>query len=182
MNKQEILEYIQKEKENLYFDRKSAKIEPKDIVRHVIGFANANGGMLAIGVENDGLLSGFSNNMAHSVEEYKMAIMRYCHPVPKFHFEQIKYSKKEKDFVLLIHIDVSTDTVIYGNNEKVYLRNRDNTFELTHSQIISLEYDKGTRFFEDQIVVDADINDIDQDILNEYKEIMSVAEENNKKF
>ena len=38
------LEYVQNAKENLYFDRKSARIEPKDIIRHVVAFANANGG------------------------------------------------------------------------------------------------------------------------------------------
>lgn len=74
MNNNDFLEYVQNEKENLYFDRKSARIEPKDIIRHVVAFANANGGKLVIGVENDGRLTGFTNIQVHSVEEYKLKL------------------------------------------------------------------------------------------------------------
>ena len=48
-------------KEGLYYDRKSARIKPDDIVKHVIAFANANGGILAIGIEDDKSLTGFNS-------------------------------------------------------------------------------------------------------------------------
>ena len=80
------LEYYIKSPEGLYFDRKSARIEPDDIVRHVIAFANANGGVLAIGIENDRTLTGFNkfslkpNATVYSPEDYKDIILKECFP------------------------------------------------------------------------------------------------------
>lgn len=36
-------------KENHYFDRKSARIKPVDLARHIVAFANASGGKLVVG-------------------------------------------------------------------------------------------------------------------------------------
>ena len=46
------LSYYCTEKENQFFDRKSAKIKPLDILRHLVAFANAEGGQLVIGIED----------------------------------------------------------------------------------------------------------------------------------
>lgn len=181
MNNNDFLEYVQNAKENLYFDRKSARIEPKDIIRHVVAFANANGGKLVIGVENDGRLTGFTNIQVHSVEEYKAEIMRSCRPVPKFKCEIIKYGNSDDEFILVINIAVSTNDVIYGPNEKVYLRINDASVELKHSQIMSLEYDKGDRRFEENIVEYSNIDDIDEDLLAEYKKIKNVRSDVSKR-
>ena len=48
--------------ENQYFDRKSARIKPLDILKHLVAFANAEGGQLIIGIEDDGTVSGFNYN------------------------------------------------------------------------------------------------------------------------
>lgn len=55
------LEYLSNEKEGQYLDRKSARIKPSDIARHIVAFANANGGVLAIGIEDNGEITGFNN-------------------------------------------------------------------------------------------------------------------------
>ena len=41
-------------RESQIFDRKSAKIKPLDILKHLVGFSNAEGGQLVIGIEDDG--------------------------------------------------------------------------------------------------------------------------------
>ncbi len=65
------IEYFQTAKENQFFDRKSARIKPDDIVRHLVAFANASGGTLVIGIENDGRITGFRGDGAHRAEEFK---------------------------------------------------------------------------------------------------------------
>ena len=45
----EIQKFIS-EKEDQYFDRKSARIKPRDIIKHIVAFANADGGKLVIGI------------------------------------------------------------------------------------------------------------------------------------
>ena len=47
------LEYIQTTTEFQVFDRKSVKIDAKALAITIIAFANADGGKIALGVEND---------------------------------------------------------------------------------------------------------------------------------
>ena len=48
------IEYMCNEKENQFFDRKSAKKDIKELANHIAGFANASGGTLVIGISDDG--------------------------------------------------------------------------------------------------------------------------------
>ena len=48
------IDYLKSTPEDQHFDRKSARIQPKDILRHLVAFANAEGGHLVIGIEDDG--------------------------------------------------------------------------------------------------------------------------------
>ena len=52
------IEEIQKSTEFQVFDRKSARIDAKALAITIIAFANADGGRIAIGVEDDGTLTG----------------------------------------------------------------------------------------------------------------------------
>ena len=52
------IEDIQKSTEFQVFDRKSARIDAKALAITIIAFANADGGRIAIGVEDDGTLTG----------------------------------------------------------------------------------------------------------------------------
>ncbi len=42
------IDYLKSTPEGQYFDRKSSRIQPKDILRHLIAFANAEGGHLLL--------------------------------------------------------------------------------------------------------------------------------------
>ena len=59
------------EKEGQFFERKSARIKPLEILRHLVAFANAEGGQLVIGIEDDGTITGFHSAGAHAIEEYR---------------------------------------------------------------------------------------------------------------
>ena len=52
------IEEIQKSTEFQVYDRKSARIDAKALAITIIAFANADGGRIAIGVEDDGALTG----------------------------------------------------------------------------------------------------------------------------
>lgn len=58
-------------RENQYFDRKSARIKPLDILKHLVAFANAERGKLVIGIEDDGDVTGFNYSDAHNPDEYR---------------------------------------------------------------------------------------------------------------
>ena len=52
------LEQICTMTESPLFDRKSARIDAKTLAIHLIAFANADGGVIAVGVEDDGTITG----------------------------------------------------------------------------------------------------------------------------
>ena len=69
------------------FDRKSSKIEATAIATPMIAFANADGGLLAVGIEDNGEITG--------IDEYTLRIsMKYF--VPDMIFVSHLFSLKKK--------------------------------------------------------------------------------------
>ncbi|HEK9691496.1 TPA: ATP-binding protein, partial [Streptococcus equi subsp. equi] len=55
-NKKDLIQtlaYYQFSLENQYLDRKSARKKPQELLKHLIAFANADGGQLVIGIEDE---------------------------------------------------------------------------------------------------------------------------------
>ena len=73
------IEEIQKSEEFQVFDRKSARIDAKALAITIIAFANADGGKIALGVEDDGALTGVDGQTDH-VNELLRASFDYCVP------------------------------------------------------------------------------------------------------
>lgn len=176
-----IKEYSQK-KESTYFDRKSARIAPKDIIKHIVAFSNASGGKLAIGIEDNGEVTGFLKQGAQLAEAYERIILENVQPFPKYTVERLSIPDTEGDFVLIIDVQPSHNKVIYTKNKKCYLRIGDSSVELNHDQITKLEYDKGQRQFEDELVPKTSIKDIDEEIMNTYKKHRGCEEVSTKQI
>lgn len=75
----------------------------------------------------------------------------------------------EKDQLLLLHIQPCIDQIIRTTNDSTYLRIGDKTKELKGDDLRNLEYAKSTRHFEDEINREATIEDLDEQLINEYK-------------
>ena len=171
------IEYLTNEPEGQYFDRKSAKIRPLDILKHVVGFANAGGGILVIGIDDNGIISGFDYPEANSIEEFKnIALVKLIEtPVITESLEiEVINSRGAKDKVLILSIPTSNNRVVKSHDGSVYLRFGDKTQKLNFEQIIQLQYDKGECFFEDELVRGSSIADVDNELINHYKAIMEV--------
>lgn len=65
--------------EKQQFDRKSARISATAIAIPIIAFANADGGLLAIGIEDNGDITGIDNFTAN-VNEIMRASYDFCIP------------------------------------------------------------------------------------------------------
>lgn len=168
------LEYIQSSKENQYFDRKSARKEIKEITKHIIAFANASGGFLVIGVEDNGSITGFNSVGVHKIDDLKRVPYDYCKTMPNIVWEEVNVinDKCENDIILICHINPSTKRVIRSTSDDVFLRIGDQSKKLTYEQTNNLEFDKGERYFEEEIVDRSSRDDIDYDILRSYKNIL----------
>lgn len=171
------IDFLKSAKEGQYFDRKSARIKPKDILKPIIAFANAAGGYLVIGIEDNGEVTGFKMHGAHSIDEYKNISFTELKDTPLIVHSfiiPVKNNKNIDDEVLILSIQPSQTRVIKSQDGHVYLRFGDKSQELNYEQIIQLKYDKGEQFFEDEVVANSSIEDIDIDIVNNYKSIMHI--------
>lgn len=75
---------------------------------------------------------------------------------------------KEDDLILVISVELSSNRVILAPNDDVYLRQGDESIKLSYEQRTQLSYDKGQRFFEDELVPDA-AEDIDDRLVQDFK-------------
>ena len=162
-------------KENQYFDRKSARKDDKEIAKHISAFANSAGGKLVIGIEDDGEVTGFKRDGARDIENFERAALTTCTPTPIVRKDRIHVvnSSGENDLILVLDIEASTrHSVARSSDDEVFLRQNDRSVRLNREQVLALEYDKGQRVFEDELVEDSSLDDVDHEVLDRYKEIL----------
>ena len=70
-------EKLRKHVEGQYFDRKSARLNQKELARHISAFANANGGVVALGIEDNGDVTARITNFI-AYEENGKQYPAYC--------------------------------------------------------------------------------------------------------
>ena len=92
------IKFLVSSPENQYLERKTARIEPLNILKHLIAFANADGGSLIIGVEDNGEVTGFNTSKAHKIEEFKNIALTKLKDSPilaKYEILEVKNEKGE---------------------------------------------------------------------------------------
>lgn len=154
--------------EKQQFDRKSAKIEATAIATPIIAFANADGGMLAVGIEDNGEITGI-DDYAKNINEILRASYDFCKPSIMVETEtrECVDSKGNKNHILLIHIPQSGE--LHANHrDEVFLRVGDKSKKLTFDERLQLMYAKGARYYENEPVYGSTIDDIDMDVVAEY--------------
>lgn len=161
------------EHENKYFDRKSARIKPSDLSPLVSAFANAEGGTIVIGISDKTLeIEGINKYGMDKVNEFIAIPKNGCKPMPQYNeeFLDVINNKGERDQLLLLHVQPCIDQIIRTTNDSTYLRIGDKTKELKGDDLRNLEYSKSTRHFEDEVNKDATLDDLDQELIEEYKQ------------
>lgn len=165
------IEDIKDRPEGQTFDCKSVKIEPKALAVPIVAMANADGGMLAIGIsDKTRRIEGIDQHTAH-VNELLKVPFSLCIPSVNIKPEYIPCidSEGKPNHVLLLHIPASA-TLHANQADEVFMRVGDSSRKLGFEERMCLMYDKGERYFEDTAAYDATIEDIDfnyvQDLLN----------------
>jgi len=156
--------------ESQYFDRKSASISIPKLTEAIIAFANADGGTIAIGLK-DRAIEGIDSQGNVKINDFIQCGFEKCIPSVKYTYEQVDVTKANgnKDRILFLHIEASSDRIHKNSADEVFLRVGDESKRLTFEQRLSLEYDKGERLFEDKVVEECRWEDLDEDLLKDYK-------------
>lgn len=172
INSKITLDYLMNNSENLYFDRKRGKISYQDLANEIASFANANGGVIAIGITDKGLIEGFNIYGIDKLNDIQKVVTGFLNPSPICECEviNIKNQKQEDDNIVLFHIEPANNYIVRNNKDEVYCRQGDSSIKLTSDQIRSLEYDKKERDFEAEVLLDSSIEDIDFEVVSIYKE------------
>ncbi|MBQ6504491.1 MAG: putative DNA binding domain-containing protein [Flexilinea sp.] len=173
INKTYTLDYLITAPENKYFDRKSADIKPSDLARHVSAFANADGGVIAIGIEDKSKeITGINAYGETKINAFINAPRVHCKPMPDYQEEFIDVTNNQgkPDRILLLHVNKSTEQIIRTDNDSTWLRIGDSSVEMKGDNLRNLEYEKNSRHYEDELHPDATIEDLDDDLLRQYSE------------
>lgn len=163
-------EYLKTKQENQYFERKGLgekDMKPTKIAEELIGMLNADGGILAFGVNDNGTIQDLKT-FEGDLDKYRTLIFDFIQPSPNITFEEITVNDC---LVFLYHVEQELERVFFRrDNENVYLRINDTNRLLNREQVKSLEYDKQIRKFEEESQADFDFEDIDEPLLESYRQ------------
>lgn len=162
--------YLRTQKENQYFERKGLgekDTKPTKIAEELIGMLNADGGVLAFGVSDDVEIQDI-RVLEDKLDGYRTLVFDFIHPACNVVLEEMEI---DGSLIFLYHAEQDLERIFSRkDNNNVYLRVLDTNRILDRDRINKLEYDKGIRRFEEEIVKDFDFEDLDQELLDEYKE------------
>lgn len=163
--------------EDQWFDRKSVRVDPAALANVLVGFANADGGTLVIGVENDGTVSGVD---AHPdrVNRLRQAAMNFTSPPVRHTVDLVPCSSATggPDHVLVLEVHPS-DQLHRTHRDEVYRRVGDETRRLGEDDIRELAFDKGERPFDGMPAPDVTIADLDRAALRTFADRIGAGDD-----
>ena len=166
------IEEIQNTTEFQTFDRKSARIDAKGLATAMIALANADGGIIALGVEDDGTITGTDGNQEH-VNDLLRVPFDYCVPSLSVRPEYLEVTDitGQVNHVILLHV-AQSEKVHANQADEVYYRVGDKSKKLNFEQRMQLVYAKGEHYYEDAPVHNAKPEDIDMHLVETYCELI----------
>ncbi len=172
------INYILSLEEGSVFDRKSIKIKPKELAKHIIAFANSDGGMIAIGITDKNRIIEGIDYYEEKINEILEVPFRYCFPSIRVKSKRIECIDSDGFDNHILLMEIESDSVVHKNQQdEVFIRVGDKSIKLNFEERIQLMYDKGERNFEDTEVVDATIDDIDIPFLRDYIKIIGYSKD-----
>lgn len=163
------IDEVLKKNEKQIFDRKSIQIKPADLSDTICAFANADGGTIAIGISDKHRRIEGVDYHEEQLNEILRTPIDFCNPTVPITTEMVECTnyKGQPDHVLLMHIEASP--LLHANQaDEAFLRVGDKSKKLDFNDRMTLMYAKGVRYYEDEPVEDASIDDLDLDFVRSY--------------
>ena len=164
--------------ESQTFDRKSVNISPRDFSNHVCAFANADGGIIVVGISDKTKRIEGVDNKERQVNELLRVPMDFCIPTVPFAHEFVECidSNGKPNHVLVFRIEASP--LVHENQaHNAYVRVGDKSKILSYEDRMTLSFDKGLRSFEDILLPESSFEDVDKPYLNKYLEMIKCSKE-----
>ena len=167
------IEEIRTGKEGQTFDLKSILIDPKALAIPIVAMANADGGLLAIGISDKTRRIEGINQYTEKLNELLRVPFDFCIPsipVKCSYMDCIDQHGNENQILLM---DIPASMFLHTNQaDEAYIRVGDKSRKLTFEERLQLMYDKGERSYEDTAVYGATVDDIDMDAVADYAKLL----------
>jgi len=164
-------------KEDKRLERKPANVQPRSLDYCFSMWSNTkpDGGLIVIGQEDGGLITGCSSCGTNHLNDLERAPVVYC-PDAKYSSKQVPVTnyKANQDYVLVFHIHYRPDRVVRTVGNEAYIRVGSSKKKLTDAEIRELEIDKGQVDYEQELLDlvyprDFDMNLVGQFLQNVHK-------------
>lgn len=152
--------------EDQWLDRKSTRVKASDLANSMIGFANADGGLIVVGLHG-GKVEGIRNK-PDRLNEHLQANVDFCLPPVRVSVRYIACINDERKPDQLLVLDLAPSESVHSNRrDEVFLRVGDENRRLTFAQRQELLYDKGQSSYEAR-ASGADFTCLDDSLLDSY--------------
>lgn len=162
MDKLELLNII-KSGENSYIEFKEEGIKAKELAEEIVAFANSEGGIILIGISDDGNIKGVQDK---NIEEKIMNICRNnCIPniIPIYEDIELKGLK-----IAIVSIPKGLNKPYYTTDHKYYVRVGTTKRIASREELMRLFQANGSIHFDISPVYNTSIRDLNLDIIRDY--------------
>ena len=167
------IEEIRIGKEGQTFDLKSILIDPKALAIPIVAMANADGGLLAIGISDKTRRIEGVNQYAEKLNELLRVPFDFCIPSIPVKCSYMDCTDQHGNENRILLMDIPASMFLHTNQaDEAYIRVGDKSRKLTFEERLQLMYDKGERSYEDTAVYGATVDDIDMDAVADYAKLL----------
>lgn len=140
-------ELLLAEEEDQWLERKSNRVAPRDLAKTLVGFANADGGIVVVGLA-DGEVEGI-DDLKGRLNALQQANIDFCRPPVHVSDRLVDCVDADGTSKRLLVFEVDSSPSVHANQkDEVFLRVGDETRRLTFAQRQELLYDKGQASYE----------------------------------
>ena len=167
------IQEITTRKEDQTFDCKSIQIDPKALAVPIVAFANADGGVIAIGVSDKTRKIEGIDQHTEKLNELLRVPFDFCNPSVPVTCSYLPCTDKDGNENRILLMEIPASSSLHTNQaDEAFMRVGDKSRKLTFDERVQLMYDKGERYYEDTAVYDATIDDIDMDAVADYAKLV----------
>ncbi|HUH08526.1 MAG TPA: ATP-binding protein [Egibacteraceae bacterium] len=161
--------------EDQWFDRESISVSASDLADIQIGFANADGGTIVVGL-SEGVVEGTDDARAHRDQLMEAPIDLAVPPV-RVTQKLVECLSDDGRVDHLLVIEVEPSEMVHANKlGETFLRVGSENRKLTSSQPEELLYDKVQAVFDGTLAESARVEDLDEDLVHSYAELLGQSD------
>ena len=167
------IQEITTRKEDQTFDCKSIQIDPKALAVPIVAFANADGGVIAIGVSDKTRKIEGVDQHTEKLNELLRVPFDFCNPSVSVTCSYLPCTDMDGNENRILLMEIPASSNLHTNQaDEAFMRVGDKSRKLTFDERVQLMYDKGERYYEDTAVYGATIDDIDMDAVADYAKMV----------